>query len=194
MLVVEKRGDRHHVDSIGRSSVRPGINDDSATNLATTFAQLLLCNAAGVPTDSDGARQARPRLGAVSFQHRFGSALNQHVHPHACVADGVFAQRPAGGGVTFHAARPLTASDLATAPNGYAAGWCGGFVGRVFSAGRTPLPCSAGSTMDSLSMPAFESHLLTGTSRGTSGAWSTCCVSAACQRLRFSGFRSSRGE
>ncbi len=28
---------------------------------------------------------ARPRLGAVSFLHRFGSALNHHVHLHACV-------------------------------------------------------------------------------------------------------------
>jgi hypothetical protein len=43
----------------------------------------------------------------------FGSALNQHVHLHACVTDGVFERSPAGGGVTFHAARPLTASDLA---------------------------------------------------------------------------------
>jgi hypothetical protein len=74
----------------------------------------LLCHAADVPTDRDAAGQARPRLGAVSFQHRFGSALNQHVHLHACVTDGVFERSADGGGVTFHAARPLTASDLAT--------------------------------------------------------------------------------
>jgi len=73
-----------------------------------------LCHAADVPTGSDAAGQARPRLGAVSFQHRFGSALNQHVHLHACVTDGVFARRVEGNGVTFHAARPLTASNLAT--------------------------------------------------------------------------------
>ena len=72
----------------------------------------LLCHAADLPTARDAAGQARPRLGAVSFQHRFGSALNQHVHLHACVTDGVFKQRAAGGGVTFHAARPLTASEL----------------------------------------------------------------------------------
>jgi hypothetical protein len=72
----------------------------------------LLCHAADLPTARDAAGQARPRLGAVSFQHRFGSALNQHVHLHACVTDGVFKQRAAGGGVTFHAARPLTASGL----------------------------------------------------------------------------------
>ncbi|NCA11791.1 hypothetical protein EBR56_08285 [bacterium] len=33
---------------------------------------------------------ARPRLGGNSFLHRFGSALNHHVHLHACVTDGVF--------------------------------------------------------------------------------------------------------
>ena len=71
----------------------------------------LLCHAADVPTDSDAAEHVRPRLGAVSFQHRFGSALNQHVHLHACVTDGVFERSTAGGGVTFHAAQLLTASD-----------------------------------------------------------------------------------
>ena len=39
---------------------------------------------------------ARPRLGAVSFLHRFGSALNHHVHLHACATDGVFV--PTGDG------------------------------------------------------------------------------------------------
>jgi len=73
----------------------------------------LLCHAADKPADLAAAGQARPRLGAVSFQHRFGSALNQHVHLHACVTDGVFERSTDGGGVTFHAARPLTASDLA---------------------------------------------------------------------------------
>ena len=54
--------------------------------------QRLLCGAAGVPVDSGVVGQARPRLGAVSFQHRFGSAINRHVHLHACVTDGVFEQ------------------------------------------------------------------------------------------------------
>jgi len=30
------------------------------------------------------------RLGAVTFVHRFGSALNGHIHFHCCVIDGVF--------------------------------------------------------------------------------------------------------
>jgi hypothetical protein len=29
-------------------------------------------------------------LGAVSFPHRFGAALNEHIHFHCCVIDGVF--------------------------------------------------------------------------------------------------------
>ena len=66
----------------------------------------LLCHAADVPTARDAAGQARPRLGAVSFQHRFGSALNQHVHLHACVTDGVFERDAEAGSVTFRAARP----------------------------------------------------------------------------------------
>jgi hypothetical protein len=37
---------------------------------------------------------ARARLGAVSFVHRFGSALNPHVHFHCCVLDGVFEAEP----------------------------------------------------------------------------------------------------
>ena len=74
----------------------------------------LLCDVAGVAAGSDVAGQARPRLGAVSFQHRFGSALNRHVHLHACVTDGVFERGAAAGDVRFHAARPLSPADLAT--------------------------------------------------------------------------------
>ncbi len=38
-----------------------------------------------VPGSAEKARQ-----GAVSFVHRFGSALNEHLHFHCCVIDGVF--------------------------------------------------------------------------------------------------------
>ena len=61
---------------------------------------------------------ARPRLGAISFVHRFGSALNHHVHLHVCATDGVF--MPAAGGAgccappAFLPARPITQADLAT--------------------------------------------------------------------------------
>ena len=67
-------------------------------------------------TKSNAAQQALLRLGAVSFQHRFGSSLNQHAHPHTCVTDGVFKRAGNGGGVTFHAVRPLSAADLANHP------------------------------------------------------------------------------
>jgi hypothetical protein len=68
--------------------------------------------------DRPEAVAARPRLGAISFLHRFGSALNHHVHLHACVTDGVF--MPAAGGAgccappAFLPVRPITQADLAT--------------------------------------------------------------------------------
>jgi hypothetical protein len=42
----------------------------------------LLSAAAGVTSDTSSPAAARPRLGAISFLHRFGSALNRHVHLH----------------------------------------------------------------------------------------------------------------
>jgi hypothetical protein len=71
-----------------------------------------LLTASGVTSDADAQSASRPRLGAVSFLHRFGSALNHHVHLHACVTDGVF--MPSSDATTaFLPARPVTAADLA---------------------------------------------------------------------------------
>ena len=56
---------------------------------------------------------AAARLGAVAFIHRFGSALNAHLHFHCCILDGVFkAAGTTGGaaGVIFHAALGLDAA------------------------------------------------------------------------------------
>jgi hypothetical protein len=50
----------------------------------------VLSAAVGVTRAADAPASARPRLGGISFLHRFGSALNHHVHLHACVTDGVF--------------------------------------------------------------------------------------------------------
>ena len=47
--------------------------------------RLLLATSRGIP-DAVMPRAARPRLGGISFLHRFGSALNHHVHLHACVS------------------------------------------------------------------------------------------------------------
>ena len=51
------------------------------------------------------------RFGAVSFVHRFGPALNRHLHYHCCILDGLF--EPLGaGGVQFRQAAPLTAEEV----------------------------------------------------------------------------------
>jgi hypothetical protein len=38
-----------------------------------------------------------PCTSALAFIHRFGSSLNEHVHFHVCVVDGVFEQVPGEG-------------------------------------------------------------------------------------------------
>ena len=83
----------------------------------TEIERLLLAASGGTP-DSDMPRAARPRLGGISFLHCFGSALNHHVHLHACVTDGVFVPAADHAGCdappTFLPARPFPPSDLAT--------------------------------------------------------------------------------
>jgi hypothetical protein len=75
----------------------------------------LLSAAAGVT--SGAPTSARPRLGGISFLHRFGSALNHHVHLHTCVTDGVFVPAPAQAAgdapPAFLPARPINQADLA---------------------------------------------------------------------------------
>ena len=77
----------------------------------------VLCAAAGVPPHTDAPASARPRLGGISFLHRFGSALNHHVHLHVCVTDGVFVPAAAASAgdapPAFIPARPITPADLA---------------------------------------------------------------------------------
>jgi hypothetical protein len=56
----------------------------------------------------------RARLGAVSFLHRCGSALNPHLHLHCCVLDGVFEAVPdADAEVRFREAVGLSAQAVA---------------------------------------------------------------------------------
>jgi hypothetical protein len=73
----------------------------------------LLRDAAGVSRAENTPPATRPRLGAISFLHRFGSALNRHVHLHACVTDGVFTATDPADGVAFLPARPISPADLA---------------------------------------------------------------------------------
>jgi hypothetical protein len=88
------------------------------TKIFLTEIERLPLAVAGRTPDADLPRAARPRLGGISFLHRFGSALNRHVHLHACVTDGVFVLAAAEGGTdappTFLPARPMTPADLAT--------------------------------------------------------------------------------
>ncbi|MBL7194648.1 MAG: transposase [Pirellulales bacterium] len=76
-----------------------------------------LITASGVTAAADTPRASLPRLGGISFLHRFGSALNHHVHLHACVTDGVFMPPAAEAGCdappAFLPARPITPADLA---------------------------------------------------------------------------------
>lgn len=46
---------------------------------------------------------ASARNGAVAFIHRFGSSLNEHIHFHCCIIDGVFEPADATGEVTYQA-------------------------------------------------------------------------------------------
>jgi hypothetical protein len=41
-----------------------------------------------------GCDHIKARFGAISTFHRFGSALNPHVHFHCCVTDGLFEAKP----------------------------------------------------------------------------------------------------
>jgi hypothetical protein len=56
-----------------------------------------------------GAGQ-KARAGAIAFIHRFGSALNHHIHFHVIVIDGVFEFDP-DQGVRFTEAPTLEADD-----------------------------------------------------------------------------------
>ncbi|OGB32025.1 MAG: hypothetical protein A3F78_04290 [Burkholderiales bacterium RIFCSPLOWO2_12_FULL_61_40] len=81
--------------------------------------------AQSLQTHSPGIAQvdkATLRIGAVAFIHRFGSNLNEHVHFHVCVVDGVFEEVVgdegaaaecvlAAPGVNFH---PVSDIDEAT--------------------------------------------------------------------------------
>jgi hypothetical protein len=90
---------------------------EAVTALTSIFLgeiERLLRDAAGAWGDGNAPPSAQAKLGAVAFLHRFGSALNRHVHLHACVTDGVFSATAAGDGVAFLPGRPISPADLAT--------------------------------------------------------------------------------
>lgn len=82
------------------------------------IAQSLSANCPGAAQ----VNKAAQHIGAVAFIHRFGSSLNQHVHFHVCVVDGVFEQVPGDAdaqvaaipaGVLFHPATGVDAEAVA---------------------------------------------------------------------------------
>jgi hypothetical protein len=77
-----------------QAPARPACDRPAAVNALTKIfldeIELTLITASGVTAAADTPSASRPRLGGISFLHRFGSALNHHVHLHACVTDGVF--------------------------------------------------------------------------------------------------------
>jgi hypothetical protein len=83
----------HHNPAIASAALRIFVRAIRSTLRSTS------------PGASPGAQ-----IGAVSFLHRFGSALNAHFHFHVCVIDGVFGVDQHGG-VRFHEATHLTPSD-----------------------------------------------------------------------------------
>jgi hypothetical protein len=54
---------------------------------------------------------ATSRFGAAAFVHHFGSSLNEHIHFHCIVTDGVFSEGPDGEAL-FHEATSLTETDI----------------------------------------------------------------------------------
>lgn len=90
---------------------------DCATSLSVTLPCRALRLFLGALKQSLRAHSAGAdpiaRLGAIAFIHRFGSALNAHVHFHCVVVDGVFTSRPTGNGV-FHPATAIDQLAIAT--------------------------------------------------------------------------------
>jgi hypothetical protein len=70
--------------------------------------------AQSLKSNCPGAAQvnkAALHMGAVAFIHRFGSSLNEHVHFHVCVVDGVFEE--VADSVIFHSASGIDAPAVA---------------------------------------------------------------------------------
>ena len=88
------------------------------TNIFMSEVERFVCEAAGVKPTPSHKRPDSARIGGITFLHRFGSALNHHVHLHACVTDGVFMASVTddttdnNNPVQFIPARPITPGDL----------------------------------------------------------------------------------
>ena len=81
--------------------LRPFLPSDAA--LAGAVLRILLRAIRTLLLKRSPTAPAAARLGAVSFLHRFGSALNPHFHFHLVVLDGLFSEDP-DGSIHFHEA------------------------------------------------------------------------------------------
>jgi hypothetical protein len=94
--------------------IRPFLSHDP--RLAGDVLRVLLRGTRTTLRRSSPSATGDAQLGAVSFLHRFGSALNPHFHFHVVILDGVFSEGDDGsvddGSVTFHEATHLTADDV----------------------------------------------------------------------------------
>ena len=87
--------------------IRPFFHHDPA--LAGAVLQVLLRAVRTALRRGSPGAGPDAQLGAVSFLHRFGAALNPHFHFHVVVLDGVFTET--SDGVRFHEATHLSAND-----------------------------------------------------------------------------------
>ena len=113
----EKSGETRYLAPVGPGTIFAARATPWSLEEISAEIERTLITTSGVTAATDMPRAARPRLGGISFLHRFGSALNHHVHLHACVTDGVFLTTAAEAArdtpPAFLPARPITQADLA---------------------------------------------------------------------------------
>jgi hypothetical protein len=90
--------------------IRPFFHHDPA--LAGAVLQVLLRAIRTALRHGSPGAGPDAQIGAVSFLHRFGAALNPHFHFHVVVLDGVFTEI-ADGDVRFHESTHFSADDAA---------------------------------------------------------------------------------
>ena len=152
----------------------------------------LLCAAAGVTRDAATPHPPARGSAASPSCHRFGSALNHHVHLHACVTDGVFVpaadqagvRRPADvpAGPADHPGRSGRAHRAGPPPRDPVVPAC-----SACSTPRPPPTCSPGRTAGFQSTPVSGSRLSTAMCRAIFRVSSTCCGTAPGPPSRSSG-------
>ena len=147
-------------------------------------------------THSPGAAhmdKAGLHIGAIAFIHRFGSSLNEHVHFHVCVVDGVFEEvegegdadatpRISSPGVIFHAATGIDAATVAPVQTTLQNASCAPSLLGACWRTVTPKTCWATNTAASRWTPVSASKPTTAL------RWSGCCAIARVHRFPWSAY------